>query len=124
MSWKKVINNILAEETLFVNDLLSKKEKIYVDDDTDVRYQKLEKMTRLEKIIRVMVKLAEAGDLEAVRFLADYTVGRPRQHVDISQVEENPYDGMNELELRQEMERLECGATLRIAQGTDSISKE
>ena len=135
VSWKKVINNILSEETVFVNDILTKNEKIYVDKDTDIKYQRIQSMTRLEKVLRVVVKLAEAGDLEAVRFLADYTVGRPRQHIDVTPVLENPYEGLNEIELQEEYKRIESsfseskfsnnsGTTLRITQGEDRVSKE
>ncbi len=72
-----------------------------------------EKMSALEAVVKNAIRLAVSSrnsrtSIEAMRFIAEYSVGKPVQQMDISiNNDQEPYDDMSEDEIVAEMKRLD-----------------
>jgi hypothetical protein len=63
----------------------------------------------MERITKKLVQLAEGGDLEAVKILLSYTVGRPPQAIELSPSDTpHPLYGVSEEEREARMKRVDA----------------
>jgi hypothetical protein len=61
----------------------------------------------MERITKKLVELAEGGDLEAVKILFSYAVGRPPQAIELSSSDTpHPLNGVSEEEAKARIERV------------------
>lgn len=99
--FKRMIRNILEGDSDWLEQ--------YMDPGMTQK----EKMSALEAVVRNAIRLAVSPRnsrtaIEAMRFIAEYSVGKPVQQMDLTiNADQEPYDDMSEEELAEEMRKLD-----------------